>query len=165
MSRRKPPGKTENVLFVCLGNICRSPAAEAILQDLARARGVDGHLRVESAGILSIQAGKLPDPRMRRAAARRGYELTSRARQVRSAELPEQTVVIVMDQSVMSDLIYLAGHECPNARLMSDFLPGRSPVDVPDPFSGPDEDFEVVLDLLEAACPCLLEHLFPGTGS
>ena len=150
------------ILFVCLGNICRSPAAEGIMRRIVEGRGLSGTFGIDSAGTYGGHRGELPDPRMRRAAARRGYELTHRARPLREADFERFDRIVVMD-----DCNYEAAHRlAPSRELagkiyrMTEFC-RRSPQwdHVPDPYYEGREGFELVLDLLEDACEGLLDDL------
>jgi len=150
------------ILFVCLGNICRSPAAEAVFRSLAARNASSDCIEADSAGTYAGHAGELPDPRMRRAAARRGYELTHRARPLREADFERFDRIVVMD-----DCNYEAAHRlAPSRELagkiyrMTEFC-RRSPQwdHVPDPYYEGREGFELVLDLLEDACEGLLDDL------
>lgn len=143
---------TRSVLFVCTGNICRSPTAEEVLRTRAAAAGVE--VRVDSAGLIDAHAGQAPDPRAQRAAQRRGYDLsTLRARPVDAAELDTFDEVWVMDRGHLNLLRRRFGDRA-NVRL---FLEATSPEgvrarEVPDPYVGDDAGFDVVLDLIEAGC-------------
>ncbi|HEX9734024.1 MAG TPA: low molecular weight protein-tyrosine-phosphatase [Thermoanaerobaculia bacterium] len=148
-----------SVVFVCMGNICRSPAAEGVLKALAAERGVAEGLRVDSAGTISYHAGKPPDPRMREAAARRGYRLDGRSRLFQAEDAERFDLVVAMDRENLADLEEICGRRPANARLLSDFLPAGSPTDVPDPYYGGARGFDVVLDLMEQACPRILDQL------
>ncbi len=148
---------SKKVLFVCLGNICRSPAAEGVLQSVAREAGFEVH--VDSAGTSSFHIGEPADRRMRAAAAKRGYDLTSRSRMVNRRDFSEFDLVIAMDRNNYRELSVLAGGSNPKLTMLSDFLDERWPRDVPDPYYGGDEGFETVLDMLEAACPKILAKL------
>jgi low molecular weight protein-tyrosine phosphatase len=150
------------VLFVCLGNICRSQACEGVMRRLVAERGLDGEVAVDSAGTGDYHLGELADPRMRAAAAERGYELTHRARQVEPDDLDRFDLVLAMDRSNLRDLRRLAGDRTDHVRLLSDFLPHGSLADVPDPYYGGAQGFESVLDLVEEACPRVLDHLLGG---
>lgn len=152
------------VLFVCLGNICRSPAAEGVFQHLVNEAGFAGSIGVDSAGTLGYHTGKPADARMRQAAAGRGYELLSRARQVQQNDLDEFDLIVAMDRSNLAEL--QAMHSAPAGRLclLSDFLPDRQPLDVPDPYYGGTEGFEKVLDLLELASPAILLEVLNMPG-
>jgi protein-tyrosine phosphatase len=148
------------VLFVCLGNICRSPTAEAVMRHLLVERDLDRRVEVDSAGTIAYHAGEGADERMQRAAAERGYALESIARQVVPEDFERADLLIAMDQSNVEDLELMApdgqGHK---VRLLSEFLPGGEPRDVPDPYWGGAKGFERVLDLLEEACPNILDEL------
>ena len=91
--------KRLRILFVCLGNICRSPAAEAVFRRLVDEAGLSDHIEIDSAGTYGGHAGELPDPRMRIAASRRGYELTHRARPIREEDFDRFDRILVMDDS------------------------------------------------------------------
>ncbi len=150
----------QSILFVCLGNICRSPAAEGVMRSIAASEGLD--LKVDSAGTYGGHAGDLPDARMRSAAARRGYTLTHRARRVREQDFEDFDLIVVMD-----DMNYEAMHRLAPSReaanriyRMAEFLrehPDRSYV--PDPYYEGREGFELVLDLLEDGCRTLAEFI------
>lgn len=153
----------KSVLFVCLGNICRSPAAEGIFRSCLAERGLDAVVEVDSAGTIDHHAGERADPRMRDAASARGYELGSRARRVRLEDFERFDLIVAMDRSNRDDLERLAeranGDAFGKLRLLSEFLPAGSPTDVPDPYWGGPRGFDDVLDLLEEACPVLLDEL------
>lgn len=157
----------KRVLFVCLGNICRSPAAEGVFRCWLEQCGWAGGVVVDSAGTLSWHTGKSADERMRRAARARGYELTSRARQVRAEDLHAFDLVVAMDRTNLEDLRRLANGVPEHIRLLGSFLKPGEPADggpdVPDPYYGGPKGFQVVLDLIEAACPGLLTWLLPAT--
>jgi protein-tyrosine phosphatase len=152
---------TKRVLFVCLGNICRSPAAEAVLKHWADRHLPELELDVESAGTIGAHLGERPDPRMRAAGEARGYTFTSVARRVTTAELQPGRfdLVIAMDRENLADLQRLAPVTRDNLVLMSEFLGPQWPRDVPDPYYGGSQGFTVVLDMIEAACPEILNRL------
>lgn len=151
----------KSILFVCLGNICRSPAAEGVMKKLVNDRGLKAQIHVESAGTLSYHAGKPADPRMKHAASMRGYDLTSRARQISPRDLSAFDLVITMDKENYREVNALATGPAPHVRMLSDFLEGEWPRDVPDPYYGGEEGFETVLNMLESACPKIIETLQP----
>ncbi len=148
---------TKKILFVCLGNICRSPAAEGVLHAYAQKSQVD--VRVDSAGTSSFHIGEPADKRMREAASKRGYDLTSRSRMVTRRDFSEFDLVIAMDRNNYRELSILAGGPTRKLKLLSDYLEDSWPRDVPDPYYGGEEGFEKVLDMLEAACPKILASL------
>lgn len=148
-----------SVLFVCLGNICRSPAAEGIADSLAQQHGWESRIKIDSAGTAGYHVGKQADSRMIAAAQRRGVELHSRSRKLQPEDLMEFDLVVAMDRENLSDILALC--DCPRSsvKLLSEFLDDQWPADVPDPYYGGEEGFETVLDMLEAACPKILESL------
>jgi protein-tyrosine phosphatase len=149
-----------SVLFVCLGNICRSPAAEGVLQSLIAERSLGDRIRVDSAGTAGYHIGKPADPRMQAAASRRGIMLTSRSRLVMPSDMEEFDLVLAMDRDNYRELLSMVrerGRD--HVRLLSDFLEESWPREVPDPYYGGDDGFEFVLDMLQAACPAILDSL------
>ncbi|MEM7473832.1 MAG: low molecular weight protein-tyrosine-phosphatase [Planctomycetota bacterium] len=151
------------VLFVCLGNICRSPAAEGVFQHLVDQSELLVEIEVDSAGTSGYHIGEPADSRMRSAAGRRGIELTSRSRQVIPGDFSRFDMVVAMDRSNYQELVREAGTYDGKVRLMSEFLKGpdkdRFPEEVPDPYYGENDGFEFVLDMVQAASPGLLEAL------
>lgn len=150
---------SKRVLFVCMGNICRSPAGEAVMKRFAEEFRVP--VDVDSAGTHAYHVGERADSRMRAAAESRGYELTSIARKVTPKDLsPEQfDLVLAMDADNHAILTQLAGDFAPHIRLFSDYLDDGWPSDVPDPYYGEEEGFDEVLDMMEAGCPLILQTL------
>ncbi len=157
-----PPAPPARVLFVCMGNICRSPAAEAVLRRLAAERGLDGEVEIDSAGTIGYHAGSQPDARMRRAGEGRGLAIDGSARQVTAGDLDRFDRVIALDRDNLADLERLAGSPRGHVRLLSSYLPEGSPADVPDPYWGGERGFEEVLDLLERAAGAILDDLLDG---
>ncbi len=149
------------VLFVCLGNICRSPAAEGVLRALLQQRGLSDKCDVDSAGTSGYHIGEPADRRMRAAAAERGLTLTSRARMVHPSDFAEFDWIVAMDRQNRQALNSYPQADPQRLFLLSDFLDDRWPLDVPDPYLGDDEGFSYVLDMLQAACPTLLDRLQP----
>ncbi len=150
----------KKVLFVCMGNICRSPAGEAVMQRFATEFGVD--VEVDSAGTHGYHIDKPADARMRAAAEARGYELLSRGRKVTAADLDPGRfdLVLAMDTENHTILQELAGGVQPHIRMFSDYLDDDAwPTDVPDPYYGEAEGFTKVLDMLEEGCPIILQTL------
>ncbi|WP_375207369.1 low molecular weight protein-tyrosine-phosphatase [Hyphococcus sp.] len=148
----------KNVLFVCLGNICRSPAAEGVLRAMAAERGVD--VNIESAGTGGWHAGDPPDARMMKAAAARGVDLSyQRARQVDLSDFYQFDYLLAMDLSNHTDLLEMAppNRTC-DIRLFLDFADSEAR-ETPDPYYGGEDGFERVLDLIELGAEGFLDHL------
>lgn len=156
----------KKILFVCLGNICRSPAAEGIMRQLLSEHGFNKNIEVDSAGILNCHEGELPDSRMRMHAVRRGYELAHRSRPVRTEDFYDFDLIIGMDDRNMDDLHELAPspEEEKKIRRMREFSVNKIIDYVPDPYYGGASGFENVLDILEDACEGLLEFIVNPTG-
>lgn len=153
--------KPMNILFICLGNICRSAAAEEIMRTLLRRAGLEKDIHVDSAGILSYHQGELPDPRMRVHAARRGYVLTHHSRPVTTDDFYDFDLLIGMDDRNIDDLRDRAPgiEEEKKIRRMTDYCRQKVVDHVPDPYYGGASGFENVLDILEDACAGLLKEL------
>lgn len=157
--------KKTKILFVCLGNICRSPAAEGVFLDLIQKRGIQEQFQVDSAGILSFHQGKLPDSRMRAHAQKRGIELTSRSRPVKAPQDFENfDLILAMDKRNLADLMELDPskkyHE--KIKLLSQYFTKSSLVEVPDPYYSGPEIFETVLDLVEEGALGMIRELGHG---
>ena len=149
------------ILFVCLGNICRSPTAEAVVRALAAREAPELSLELDSAGTADYHVGQPPDPRTRAAAARRGYDLSAlRARVVEPADFERFDLILAMDTENLAALQRRAPpHAQQRLRLFLEFAPEPDPRDVPDPYYGGPNGFEEVLDLIEEATRGLLAHL------
>jgi len=149
------------VLFVCLGNICRSPTAEGVLRTLAEREAPELALEVDSAGTAAYHVGQPPDPRTRAAAARRGYDLSAlRARSIETADFERFDLILAMDRENLMALRRRApAHAHERLRLFLEFAPDADPDEVPDPYYGGPNGFEEVLDLVETATRGLLAHL------
>jgi len=149
------------ILFVCLGNICRSPTAEVVFREVAAREAPDLVIQVDSAGTAGYHIGSPPDPRTREAAARRGYDLSPlRARIVEPEDFEQFDLILAMDRENLAALRRSApqgGHE--RVRLFLEFAPELATSDVPDPYYGGPNGFEEVLDLVEAAAHGLLNHV------
>lgn len=150
------------VLFVCMGNICRSPSAEAVFQHYVDEQGLNARFEIHSAGTIGYHSGAPADPRMRRIAAKRGYSLDSRARQVTLDDLMSFDFVVAMDRDNYQDLKSL-GPSKNKISMLGSFLRDvgddtSDVISVPDPYYGGDAGFEQVLDMLEQACPAMLQH-------
>ena len=149
------------ILFVCMGNICRSPSAEGVFRHLLTQRQVDLEVEVDSAGTHDYHVGEPPDPRAVAAARRRGIDLSSlRARSVEPQDFEEFDLLIAMDEQNLRELRSRAGPvHAARLRLMMDFAPDVGRRAVPDPYYGGPQGFEDVLDLLEQASEGLLRQL------
>lgn len=149
------------VLFVCLGNICRSPAAHGLFQAIVDKNGAGNRFETDSAGTYSGHRGQLPDRRMREAALRRGYSLTHRARPVSSLDLLDFDIIVAMDDNNFTDLMHLAPSVEASRKVvrMADYLKKSDYSYIPDPYYMGAEGFELVLDLLEEACGNLYADL------
>ena len=147
------------MLFVCLGNICRSPTGEGVFRSLLSQHSLVDKIIVDSAGTIGFHTHKSADARMQSAARARGYELLSKSRKITYADLETFDLIIAMDRDNFSDIKTV--HPAPTAeiKLLSDFLGDDWPMDVPDPYRGRDEGFEYVIDMIESACPKILEYL------
>ena len=153
----------KRILFVCLGNICRSSSAEEIMRTLVKKVGLEHEIEVDSAGILSYHEGELPDSRMRMHASRRGYDLTHRSRPVKTLDFFEFDMLIGMDDRNIQDLTDRSPDldSLKKIHRMTDFCRTKVVDHVPDPYYGGAQGFENVLDILEDACEGLLISLTP----
>lgn len=150
------------ILFVCLGNIVRSPLAEGLFRQRAAERGLAEQFQVDSAGTSGYHVGERPDSRMRRTAAERGLEYDGRSRQVRQSDLEEFDLIIAMDRQNLRNLRELArGSEWTDRiRLMREFDPqADGDHDVPDPYYGGQTGFETTYDIIDRSVTSLLDSL------
>lgn len=152
---------TVGVLFVCTGNICRSPTAEGQFRTLVEGQGLAGMFTIDSAATHDYHIGKRPDPRTIQAAARRGLDLAPlRARQVGVEDFAAFDHIVAMDRGHLDILHQLAPPERRDrVSLFLDHAPQTGLHDVPDPYFGGADGFETVLDLIEAGCQGLLAHI------
>ena len=152
----------KKILFVCLGNICRSPSAEIVMQKLIEEQGLSESIELDSAGILDIHEGQMADSRMREHASRRGLKITHRSSPVKaSVDFEYFDIIIGMDDENMKALNELARIPTWKSKLykMTDFKKKMTYNYVPDPYYGGPQGFELVLDILEDSCKGLLEFL------
>jgi protein-tyrosine phosphatase len=157
-----PPAPPErSVLFVCMGNICRSPTAEAVFRAAAQRAGIAQSLHIDSAGTGDWHIGEPPDKRATIAAQRRGYDLTRlRGRQVAAEDFARFGWILAMDEDNLRVLQDLRPPEYPgHLGLLLELLPDAPMREVPDPYFGGPDGFEHVLDLIEQACDALLAHV------
>lgn len=148
-----------SVLFVCLGNICRSPTAEGVFRQMVSARGLDQFIKIDSAGTSSWHVGQAPDERAIAAAAKRGIDLSHlRGRQASAKDFSDFDYVIAMDRENYGDLLRLVkGKQQDKLHLFLHFASGISETEVPDPYYG--GGFPHVLDLIENAAQGLLDDI------
>lgn len=156
--------KSYKLLFVCLGNICRSPAAEGVMCRVVADEGLSDRVEIDSAGTYGGHRGQLPDPRMRSAASARGLNLTHRSRQITEGDFLEFDRIVVMDDMNYENVFRLSPTRETDLKIfrMRDYFT-RFPdwSYVPDPYYEGHEGFELVLDMLEDACHTLLQEIKP----
>jgi len=154
-------GKQVGVLFVCTGNICRSPTAEAIFRKLVADAGMSQAIVVDSAGTHGYHIGEPPDPRAQESAAERGYDLSGlRARTVDPSDFERFDLIVAMDREHFGNLERMAAPAASHKlKLMMSYARASEEKDVPDPYYGGPQDFERVLDMLEDAGRGLLDAI------
>ena len=152
----------KKLLFICLGNICRSPAAEGVMKSIVERHGMEDRFYIDSAGIGGWHVGDLPDIRMRREGARRGYNFNSRARQFTPEDFNRFDILLVMDSENWHDV----RRRCPDMskldklQILADYMTRHPNVRfIPDPYYGNENDFRYALDLIEDACEGLFSSL------
>lgn len=156
------PNMKHRILFICLGNICRSPAAEGIMRHLVEQAGLAEDFFVDSAGIGNWHVGELPDRRMRRRGALRGYDFNSRARQFTPSDFDRFDLICVMDRNNLHDVLrqQRRREDASKVGMLTDYLNVyKGTTEIPDPYYGDDADFDWALDLIEDACAQLLQRL------
>ncbi len=151
----------KKVLFVCLGNICRSPAADGIFHELVKKENLQDSFFIDSAGTSAFHAGEKADPRMREAAAQRGYKLESISRQFVKDDFKEFDFIIAMDESNKRNMLKLASTDAERNKvsMMSDYCTTYEIREVPDPYYGNGDGFNYVIDILEDGCSELLKKI------
>lgn len=150
------------ILFVCMGNICRSPSAEAVFTGLLKKEGLSKNFEVDSAGTIAYHAGESADRRMQSHAVKRGYNLTSISRKFNPySDFDRFDMIIGMDNENIDSLKRMARnqHDLQKIYLITDFSKEWNYKEVPDPYYGGEEGFELVLDLLEDSCEGLLDEV------
>ncbi len=150
------------VLFVCLGNICRSPLAEGVFRSLARERGLEGQLHIDSAGTGAWHVGQAPDLRMRQTAMKHGVDLSGqRARQFKERDLADFDYVFAMDESNRQDILLHDREDRHHERvvLFRRYDPDPDDYEVPDPYYGGDGGFDRVYSIVERTAQALIDHL------
>lgn len=155
------PAVSHRVLFVCMGNICRSPTAEGVFRKLAAESPLVGKMEIDSAGTIGSHAGARPDPRAIELAASRGYKLDRiRARQILPGDFERFDFVIAMDEQNVRHLRAICAPELSHKiELLLAFSPDAGTLEVPDPYYGSKADFEHALALIERGCNGLLRHI------
>lgn len=150
-----------SILFVCMGNICRSPMAEGVFLSILKRERVENDYIIDSAGTLGFHQGELPDRRMRLHAEKRNYFLTSMSRKFSRSDFENFDLIIAMDDNNYEDLKELAytKEESDKIHRMIEFSMEEKPTHIPDPYYGGDQGFEHVIDLLEDACEGLFWYL------
>jgi protein-tyrosine phosphatase len=149
---------SHRILFICMGNLCRSPLAEAVFVHKAESRGVIDRFSVDSAGTGGWHAGEPADPRMRAAAARFGVTIAGTARQVTAGDLRDFDLLVCMDENNRDDLLRRGAPE-EKLHLLLEFDGALGIAEVPDPYYGGLEGFETVYRLVDSACDAMLDHL------
>jgi protein-tyrosine phosphatase len=152
---------TTKILFICMGNICRSPSAEAVMQALVKQQGMEQEIVCDSAGTFDYHRGKPADARMQKHARLRGYELSSISRPFENEDFELFDWIITMDEDNYQQIKWFdqSNNYTGKIRRMTDFCSSSQVSEVPDPYYGGDQGFENVLDLLEDACQGLLEFV------
>jgi protein-tyrosine phosphatase len=152
---------TYKLLFVCLGNICRSPSAENIMNQLILEAGLSTKIICDSAGTSGYHVGAAPDRRMSVAAKKRGLKLIGQSRQLKPIDLQSFDLILAMDRENYQDILYLdrEGKYEDKVRLICDFARSKADKEIPDPYYGGADGFDYVIDLLYDACAGLLNYV------
>ena len=151
--------KKVKILFVCMGNICRSPTAEGVFRKLVSDAGRDAEFQVDSAGTIGYHVGNKADPRMRSAARDRGYLLESRARQIAFADFETFDLIVTMDEDNFRAVQEMNPGSGARVVRMCDYCEKHDEREVPDPYYGGEDGFRTVIDILEDACGNLLREI------
>lgn len=149
------------LLFVCLGNICRSPSAENIMNYLIQEKALEKQIFCDSAGTSAYHIGSAPDRRMNIAAQKKGIELVGKARKFRSLDFEKFDLILAMDRSNYQDILYLdrVGKYQDKVQMICNFATKYKDQEVPDPYYGGEDGFNYVIDLLFDCCSGLLDYL------
>lgn len=158
--------KKYKILFVCLGNICRSPAAEGIMKEIVYKRGLHNDIEIDSAGTAGYHIGELPDSRMRQHGAKRGYNFNSHSRKFTENDFDRFDIILAMDDSNYANIMRLSPDLQSQEKVfrMVDFSQKLQSDHIPDPYYSGSEGFELVLDLLEDACEGLMLYIEKNTS-
>ena len=154
-------GNSYRVLFVCMGNICRSPAAECVFRQVVEEEGLSEQIECDSAGTIDFHQGSMPDARIRQTGSERGYQIVGNARQVGIPDLEPFDLILVMDHENFEYVRRLdqGGLYGGKIRYFCDFVEDAGVEEVPDPYYGGQDGFEQVFDLLEAGSEQLIEYV------
>ncbi len=149
------------ILFVCMGNICRSPAAEIVFQHLLETEGLTDRISTDSAGTIGYHEGNPPDPRMSETLRQRGYRIFGKSRPIHPDDLANFDLILVADRENLRDVLELAkeGQSIDHIQLLTDYCTTHYAEQVPDPYYGGTRGFKHVADLVEDACEGLLEKV------
>ena len=149
-----------------MGNICRSPSAEAVMNGIVKNNNLQDKIKCDSAGTIGYHAGEPADQRMKKHAMKKGYDLTSISRQIRYDDLQTFDYIITMDKDNYNDVIALdsTGQYADKITMMTDYANDHDNKSVPDPYYGGSQGFELVIDLLEDSCEGLLNHIKDKAG-
>ena len=149
------------ILFLCMGNICRSPAAHCVFQHMVDDAGLTDQFEIESAGTIGFHVGNPPDGRMQEVMRARGIPIIGRSKQLDSFDMSHYDLILAMDNDNRSGALALARGDAQRAKvkLFCDYCSEHSETEVPDPYSGGDRGFEHVMDLIEDGCRNLLKEL------
>jgi protein-tyrosine phosphatase len=155
------PRAPHRVLFVCLGNICRSPAGEIIFRKLAQNAGREAEFEVDSAGTIGHHQGALPDSRMSQALERKGFTVSGRARRIEARDLETFDLIVTMDESNLADVRKMDAEARFHSKIrpLVSFCRSHDDLRVPDPYYGGQRGFDHVIELLQDGCGGILEEL------
>ncbi|MDC7127398.1 MAG: low molecular weight phosphotyrosine protein phosphatase [Spirochaetales bacterium] len=150
-----------NVLFVCMGNICRSPSGEAVFKALVKSLGLEDKFYIDSAGTIGYHEGEPADSRMQKHAAKRGIQLTSRSRPIKNSDFEKFDYIVAMDRNNYKNINSMDKNGLYSNKIimMTDFSKKHYGEDVPDPYYGGSDGFELVLDLIQESSEGLLEEI------
>lgn len=148
----------KSILFVCMGNICRSPTAEAVFRKLVSDAGRDSEFEIDSAGTIGYHAGDMADKRMRSAAKERGFRLDSIARRIMHADFDRFDLIVTMDDANFYEVSAMNPSAAARIVRMCDYCEAHDETQVPDPYYGGEAGFQRVIDILEDACANLLRQ-------
>lgn len=153
--------KHTSVLFVCLGNICRSPAGENVFRHMVKEAGLDDRIHCDSAGTIGYHTGNDPDARMSKTIRTRGYEVTGFSRQISLRDFKDFDLILTMDEENYTNVIALTKNDEQRTRVkrFTDFCTEHEEKEVPDPYYGGDQGFELVADMIEDGSRGVLDSL------